>query len=142
MTREAIVDIFDRRQRMWQRRDPAGLGAFHSDSGIVHSPIFGTVQGRVAITASYVDLFKKFGDWTLEGTRLLIDGRAAAQSFTVQATHTSDLFGTPATGRRCELHGVLFMDLDEAGLITGEVRFYDFTSMLLQLGVLKMKPGS
>jgi len=36
---------------------------------------------------------------------------------------------------------VLFMELDENGLVKREERFYDFTSLLLQIGVLKAKPG-
>ena len=107
------------------------------------SPIFGTVKGRPAITESYASLFRTFADWTVETTRLVIDldHQAAVQQFTIQATHTSELFGVPPTHRRCELHGVLFMEIDEEGRVKREDRFYDFTSMLLQLGVLKAKPG-
>ncbi len=141
MTRQEIEDLLDRRQRAWQRRDADALGAFHHESGVVKSPIFGTVKGRPAITKSYADLFKTFADWTIEATRVVIDGVQVAQSFTAQATHTSDLFGVPATGRRCEIHGVLFIEIDEKGQVKREERFYDFTSLLLQIGVLKAKPG-
>lgn len=141
MTRSEMEQLFDRRQRAWQRRDPDALGAFHCEDGTVRSPIFGTVKGRPAITESYASLFRTFADWTVETTRLVLDGQTAVQQFTIQATHTSELFGVPPTHRRCEIHGVLFMDLDEDGKVKREDRFYDFTSMLLQLGVLKAKPG-
>jgi steroid delta-isomerase-like uncharacterized protein len=141
MTRAEIEALYERRQLAWQRRDPAALGTSHAEDGIVKSPIFGTVKGRAAITTSYENLFEAFADWTYEPTRLLIDGATVAQSFHVQATHTADLFGVPPTGRRCELHGVLFFELDGEGKISREDRFYDFTSLLLQLGVLKAKPG-
>ena len=141
MTRAEIEDLFKRRQQVWLKRDPEALGAFHSEDGLVKSPIFGTVRGRVEITKSYANLLKTFEDWTIEATRLLIDDTTVAQSFVAQATHSSELFGVPATHRRTEIHGVLFMDLDGEGKIKREERFYDFTSMLLQLGVIKAKPG-
>lgn len=141
MTRTEIEQLFQRRQQVWKRRDAEALGSFHAEDGLVKSPIFGTVKGRKAITESYVNLFKTFADWDIETTRLIVEGSQAAQSFTAQATHTSELFGVPATRRRCEIHGVLFMALDEKGLVKREERFYDFTSLLLQIGVLKAKPG-
>jgi len=141
MTRAEIDQMFQRRQQVWKRRDAEALGSFHAEDGIVKSPIFGTLKGRKAITESYVNLFKTFADWDIETTRLVVEGASAAQSFTAQATHTHDLFGVPATHRRCEIHGVLFMDLDADGKVKREDRFYDFTSLLLQIGVLKAKPG-
>jgi steroid delta-isomerase-like uncharacterized protein len=142
MTRDAIIDLFARRQQFWERRDADALAAFHHDDGVVHSPIFGTVTGRAAIATSYRNLFKVFADWTLAGDQVVIDEPAVAQVFTVQATHTSELFGVPPTGRRFEIHGVLVFRLDPAGKFVSERRYYDFTGMLLQLGVLKAKPGT
>jgi len=141
MTRTEIDQLFLRRQQVWKRRDGEALGAFHAEDGIVKSPIFGTLKGRKAITESYVNLFRTFADWDLEATRLIVEGPHAAQAFTAQATHTHELFGVPATQRRCEIHGVLFMDLDRDGKVKREERFYDFTSLLLQIGVLKAKPA-
>lgn len=142
MTRSAIDELFARRQQFWEQRDADGLADFHADNGVVHSPIFGTVSGRAAIGTSYRNLFKVFADWTLVGDELLIDEQRVAQVFTVQATHTSELFGVPPTGRRFEVHGVLVFELDEDGRFLTERRYYDFTGMLLQLGVLKAKPGA
>jgi hypothetical protein len=45
----------------------------------------------------------------------------------------------PATGRRIERTMAYFTLHD--GLIAQERRVYDFTSMLMQLGVLKAKPA-
>jgi steroid delta-isomerase-like uncharacterized protein len=142
MTRSAIVELFGRRQQFWEERDADGLAGFHADDGVVQSPIFGMVSGRAAIATSYRNLFKVFADWTLVGDELLIDQDRVAQVFTVQATHTSELFGVPPTGRRFEVHGVLVFELDDAGKFLSERRYYDFTDMLLQLGVLKAKPGA
>lgn len=140
MTREQIVALFTERQGMWRRRDPDGLSSMHADDATVASPIFGTVVGRHNIRESYRNLFKGFADWTLESTDLLIDGARVAQGFKVNATHTSDLFGVEPTNRRFEIHGVVIYDLNDDGQILRERRMYDFTGMLIQMGILRARP--
>jgi steroid delta-isomerase-like uncharacterized protein len=140
MTREQIVALFTERQGMWRRRDPDGLAAMHAEDSTVVSPIFGTVIGRHNIRESYRNLFSGFADWTLESTDLLIDGSRVAQGFKVIATHTSELFGVEPTNRRFEIHGVVMYDLNEDGQIVRERRMYDFTGMLVQMGILRPRP--
>lgn len=48
--------------------------------------------------------------------------------------------GIPGSGRRVEFECVLIFDIED-GLITRERRIYDFTGMLIQLGVLRGKPA-
>jgi steroid delta-isomerase-like uncharacterized protein len=138
MTRSEIALLFAGREQGYRQRDPATLAASHAADGVVVSPVFGRVQGREAIEQSYRDLFKRFADWTVFSEELIIDADRAAQVFRVTATHTSDLFGLKATGRRIEIHGVLFFQLQN-GRIQHERRIYDFTGMLVQLGVLKAR---
>ena len=102
--------------------------------------MFGVLHGRTAIEASYRDLFAAFSDWDIEQEELVIDGDRAVQVFTATATHVHDFFGLPGTGRKFEAHGMLFFQF-EHGKIVFEQRCYDFTSMLIQLGVLRAKPG-
>ena len=47
----------------------------------------------------------------------------------------------PGSGRRVQFDCVLILDIDN-GLITHERRIYDFTGVLIQLGVLRGKPAS
>jgi steroid delta-isomerase-like uncharacterized protein len=140
MTREEVVSVVNAIQRAWRTRDAVALASFHSEDSQVHSPIFGSIAGRPAIERTYHDLFVAFADWTLETEELVIDGSRVAQFFRVNATHTSEFFGIEATGRRFEIHGVLFLEFRD-GLIVRERRLYDFVGMLLQLGVLKARPA-
>ena len=139
MTREQIVVVLNSMQRAWNTRDAAGLAAAHADDGVVMSPIFGEVKGRAAIEKSYRELFRAFADWVLTFEDLIVDGDRAAQTFQATATHTSDLFGVEATHRRFRAQGVLLFEFRD-GKITNERRLYDFTGLLLQVGVLKAKP--
>jgi predicted ester cyclase len=58
--------------------------------------------------------------------------------FTSEVTHRGDLFGMPGTGRRVENSGAFIIRL-ENGRIVSERRLYDFTGLLVQLGVLKAR---
>ncbi len=140
MKREQVVAIMQAMQRAWIARDSAALAVAHAEDGVVSSPMFGEVRGRSEIERTYRDLFRAFADWTFEGQDLIIDGNRAAQMFTVEATHTSELFGVEATHRRFKINGVLVFELRD-GKITHERRMYDFTGLLIQVGVLKAKPG-
>jgi predicted ester cyclase len=139
MTRLEIVGFLQRRQGHWTAHDAVALANDHSPDGIVHSPIFGVIQGRDAIEGSYRNLFTSFADWDLDPQDLIVEGDRAVQMFRATATHTSDLFGVSATNRRFEIRGALIFDFINHK-ITRERRLYDFTSLLLQLGILKAKP--
>ena len=139
MTRDEITTFFDRRERAWRSRDFATLTSGHGENGTVISPMFGTIHGRPAIEKAYRDLFVAFQDWEYGTQELICEGQRVAHAYTVRATHSSDFFGVPATGRRFEIHGVTLYKLDQ-NLISEERRIYDFTALLIQIGVLKAKP--
>jgi steroid delta-isomerase-like uncharacterized protein len=139
MNRHEIASFLDERRDAWRLRDPVMLARGHQDTGVVHSPLFGTIQGREAIESSYREIFKTFSDWTLDEQEDVIEDSRAIQVLTFHGTHTGLLFGMPPSGRRFQCQGVSFLEFKD-GKIARERRLYDFTAMLLQLGVLKAKP--
>src|SRR5439155_924826 len=70
---------------------------------------------------------------------VVIDPPQVAVFMTVHATHVNEFFGVPGTHRRVEITSSRLMRL-ESGLITHERRTYDFTGLLVQVGVLRAKP--
>ena len=138
MTKAEMKACLIDRVRMFNNRDIAGLVALHAPDGEIISPMFGTARGRAEIDAQYHRLFQVFQDMTFDDSEPIVDGDRAVHPFRARASHTSEMFGIPATGRRFELHGALFFEFD-GDLISRERRLYDFTAMLLQLGVLKPK---
>jgi predicted ester cyclase len=140
MTRDEMLAFFEHRNECWRRLDPDALALNHTERGTVMSPIFSKIQGREAIRRSYESLFTSFPDWSMESEPPLIDGDRMAVSFRARATHAGRFMGLDGTGRRCEIHGALLMDMRD-GLIAHERRYYDFTGLLIQLGVLRGKPG-
>ena len=140
MTRGDIQTLFARREQAWRDRDPQALALSHAEHCTVASPMFTTVRGRKDILEAYRSLFRIFPDWTLTGEELVIDGDRVAQPFTTTATHVGEFMGLDGTGRRFTIQGVLLYRLED-GLIVDERRIYDFTGLLVQIGLLKTKPA-
>jgi steroid delta-isomerase-like uncharacterized protein len=140
MTRTEISEFFTGRDEVWQRHDFAALAAHHAEDGEVESPLFGNVKGRSAIQDSYVQWFSSFPDAECFTENLVIDGNKAVQFIKMSGTQNGDFCGLPPTGKRFEIRcAFLFFFADDR--IAREIRIYDFTGILLQLGVLTAKPA-
>jgi steroid delta-isomerase-like uncharacterized protein len=137
MNRDDIVALFARRAEAWVRRDAAALAADHAEDAVAESPIQGRIVGRQKIEDVYANWMTSFPDLVYTNNELLIDGSRVAQFFKIRGTQTAPFGGVPATGRRFEINGVLLFTLGPDDLFVHEVRFYDVTKMLMQLGVLK-----
>lgn len=140
MTRDEAVTFFARQQEYWNSRHSEALALTHTPDGTVVSPIFRTVTGHADILQSYTSLFSTFPDWQYIGQQLLVDGNHVAQQFLVQATHSGEFMGLPGSGRKFDIQGVRLFEMRD-GLIAYERRYYDFTGLLIQLGVLRSKPA-
>lgn len=140
MTRQEIVEFFARRDPAWQRHDVDALAADHTEDGEVDSPLWGKVKDRGAIQNVYVQWFSSFPDAEYVTEHLLIDGDQAVQFIKMSGAQKGDFCGLAPTGKRFEMR-CAFLFSFENGRIAHETRVYDFTGILVQLGVLKAKPG-
>ena len=140
MTRGEISKVFARRDEAYRRHDFAALAADYTEDGEVESPIGGHVKGRRAIQNISIGWFSSFPDVEFISEHLLIDGNKAVQLLKMVGTQKGDFCGLPPTGKRFEVH-CAFLYLFAGNKIAHETRIYDFTAMLLQLGVLKAKPA-
>jgi uncharacterized protein (TIGR02246 family) len=140
MTREEITAFFEARQAAWTARNADALAATHTLDGTAVSPMFGELKGRDEIADGYRRLFEAFPDWQVTPTDLIIDGDRVAQPFVSTATHIGEFMGLGGTNRHGRVEGVLLCTLKD-GLIAHERRQYDFTALLIQIGVLKSKPN-
>lgn len=140
MTREDIVRFFDGRQKDWRIRDADALAARHAADGTVISPMFGALNSRAEIAESYRKLFTTFPDWTFKTEELIVDGDRVVQHFSATATHVGEFMGLPGTNRHGRIEGVLISTVKD-GAIQHERRLYDFSALLIQIGVLRSKPN-
>jgi steroid delta-isomerase-like uncharacterized protein len=141
MTSEDIRTFIERYVELWEKEDVPGLVDCYAEDARIESPIFHAVEGRADIEKSFKNLFGAFGDLEIHVDDVIIDhesGDRAAFAFTTQQTHRGMLFGMRGTGRRVEISGAFILRF-EHGRIAADRRIYDFTGLLVQLGVLKAR---
>jgi steroid delta-isomerase-like uncharacterized protein len=135
-----IRSLVERFLDTWNRKDPAAAAAFHALDGVAESPMYGTLTGRQAIEGGYRAFFTSFPDAMNQLDVIAVERPHVALFITTTATHANDFFGIPGTGRRIDFRSGHLMRI-ENGSVAHVRRIYDFTGILLQLGVLRAKPG-
>src|SRR5512133_4205478 len=72
MTKDPVAAFIDRHMEAWNQRSPDILCLDHAEDGVVLSPMFGRVQSRPQICASYASLFVVFPDWEIRFERPIV----------------------------------------------------------------------
>jgi hypothetical protein len=139
MQRDEILALLKRRQAAWAVRDPAALAVTHAENGTVASPMGGVLEGRAEIERIYRLWMSAFTDIAVQQDDVLIDGDRVVTISRLTGTHTGEFFGLAPAGRRVEVQVALVMTVAN-GFVVEERRIYDFTGVLVQVGVLKAKP--
>ena len=140
MTRDEIEAMFARREEAFEEMDAIALAADYTDDAVIDSPAGGTHQGPAAAAKVFDGLFHAFADHTRLQEDLLIDGNRVAQVLTLEGTNLGGLMGLPPSGKHFRLPAVFVYEL-RGTKIARERRIFDFTSMLVQIGVLKARPA-
>ena len=140
MTREEITALLTRRQKAWEQLDATALAADYAEDATVDSPLAGgSATGRDAIEKLSATYFAAFPDLTFQQELLLIDGDEVAQLLRFNGTDRGGFMGMAPTGRTITIRVGFFYVLRD-GRIARERRVYDFTGLLIQVGLLKAKP--
>jgi|SRR5688572_19421003 len=139
MTRDEILAFLEHRQECFDDFDAAGLALDYADDAVIESPMAGVHTGRAAAEKTLRATFEAFLDikWTTDA--VLIDGDRAAHFVTCEGTHMRDFMGVPATNKTFRLPVVFLYELKDRRIIR-ERRIYDFTGLLVQIGLLKARP--
>jgi predicted ester cyclase len=140
MTREEIVAFFKRRAAAYEDLDAAALAADYAEDAVIESPSTGKHAGRDAEKALRV-VFTAFLDLTMTNDDLVIDGDTVVTVHTVEGTHMQELFGIAPTGKPFTMSVAFIYQLRDRKIVR-EQRIYDFTGMLIQIGLLKARPAS
>ena len=140
VTRADIERVTERFIRTMNRHDPRGLAALYSENCIVASPLFSELHGRAAVEESFREWFRIFPDIEFRLETAVIDPPHASVATMNTATHEGELFGLPASHKKIEFRTVRLVEIED-GLIGAERRIYDFTGLLVQLGVIRAKPA-
>jgi steroid delta-isomerase-like uncharacterized protein len=141
MTRDEVVAFFARRQEAHDRLDAAALAADYTEDCRVESPTAaGTVEGRAAVERVFRAWFDAFLDLKVHPEKLVIDGNTVAEAVIVEGTDIGGFMGLPAHGKGFRIPMLFLYEL-RGRQIAWERRVYDFTGLLVQIGVLKAKPA-
>jgi steroid delta-isomerase-like uncharacterized protein len=139
MTRNAIAAIFERRRLAYDNQDAAALAADYAVDCVIESPSGGVHHGRAAAEQVLRSVIDALGV-KMNQDALLIDGDSVAQILTIEGTDDGQFLGLPPTGKSFRVPAVFLYDLKD-GQIARERRVYDFTGLLIQVGLLKAKPA-
>jgi steroid delta-isomerase-like uncharacterized protein len=139
MTRDEIVEMFERRRSAYQQRDAAALAADYTGDCLIESPIGGLHRGQSDDERVLRNVFDAL-EVSLHQESLIIDGDRVAQVVTIEGKGVAQFLGLPPTGKAFRVPGVFLYELKD-GLIARERRIYDFTGLLVQTGFLKAKPA-
>jgi steroid delta-isomerase-like uncharacterized protein len=138
MTRDQVMALVARRQEAFEKLDAATLAADYADDAVIQSPMAGVHHGREA-AAAFRHGFNAFRDLTQTIDAVIIDGDRVAEVRSMRGTHVGEFLGLAPTKKAFHVPMVFVYELKE-GKIVHERRIYDFTGMLVQIGVLKVKP--
>lgn len=135
--KDAILEVW---LEAWRRRDAIGLAAAFAEDANYTSMLAGTIRGRKEIEALYRSWFTAFPDMVFQEESRLTDRDRTAILWLQNGTHRGEFCGLAGTGRSFTLSGAFFMTFRDGRIISMR-SIYDFTGLLLQIGILKAKPA-
>lgn len=101
-----------------------------------HNPAPGSAPGRDGIRDAVVAFRAGVPDLTMTLHTVLADGDRGTDHWTLTGTHTGDLFGIPASGRRVEFSGMDVVRVGAEGRITDIWHVEEMVALLGQVGAL------
>jgi steroid delta-isomerase-like uncharacterized protein len=141
-THDEVAALYQQWADAFARRDLVALANLYATDATIESPIAGVVTGRDAVAQAHSAILTAFPDLqlTLEPPLIDVHGDHVAIVGDNSGTHSGTILGLPPTGRAFRFKIVLLWDIKD-GLIVRDRRIYDFTGLLVQVGVLKAKPA-
>jgi steroid delta-isomerase-like uncharacterized protein len=137
--REDVVKLVDTWEIALERRDSLGFSQVYSDNVALESPLGGSVGGREAVRKAFEGFFKAFPDATFLFEPPRIDGDEVVIVCSIAGTHSGGFAGLPPSGNPFRFQLVFLLTLRD-GQIVRDRRIYDFTGLMVQIGMIKAKP--
>ena len=140
MTRDEILILLTRRQEALKSRNATAFGSVYARNAELHSPLVGSVAGRDAIERASEAFWSAFPDAVITEEAPIVDRDRVAIVAEVTGTHAGEIMGLPPSGRAFRFPVVFLLVVGDQAIVA-ERRIYDFTGLLVQIGVLKAKPA-
>jgi steroid delta-isomerase-like uncharacterized protein len=140
LTRDELTTLFERRQEAFDNLDADALVRDYADGCVVESPVAGTLRGAAAVDRARRAWFDAFPDIKYRTDRLIVDGTHVVQLLTLEGTDIGGFMGLEPSGKSFKAPAVFVYEFRDRK-IARETRIYDFTGVLVQIGLLKAKPA-
>lgn len=133
ITREVMELVFN-------KRDANRMLDFLAPDFVEHTPFKGQDESGRGLASGLESLFKAFPDLVCTIDELIAESDSLVIRGTMKGTHMGDYLGLPATGKCMAVQGVDILHFKD-GKITEHWGFYDYETMMSQLGV-EAQPGA
>ena len=140
MTRDEMLGVCRQWQDAFARRDVHALADLYSDTAVFETPMAGNLTGREGIIQAHNVFFGAFSDAVLIAEPPIIDDGQVAVVGELSATHVGNFMGLPPTGKSIRFLVVFLLEVGDHRIVRDR-RVYDFTCLLVQVGVLKARPA-
>ena len=114
-------------------RDPGVIDAFFAADFVSHTNPPGLPEGVEGVRRFFAMFREAMPDVEVTIDELIVDRDRAAVATTIRGTHTGELLGVPATGRRVEVVGVDMVRVRD-GKIVEHRGLTDTVGLMRQLG--------
>jgi len=139
MTRDDVVSLVDKWQSALDRRDSRAYGRLYADTATLESPLAGSVTGPEGLEKAFENFFTAFPDAKITSESPCIDGENVVVVSSIAGTHVGGFAGLPASGKPFRF-SIVFLLVVRDHRIVRDRRIYDFTGLMVQIGMLKAKP--
>lgn len=140
MTRDEMLDLCRQWEDANNRRDLDALADLYSETAHVESPMASGLAGREGAVKASEGFFSAFPDATLTIEPPLVDGDRVAFVAEIAGAQVGSFMGLAPTGKTIRFRLAFLWDVHD-GRIVRDRRLYDFTGLLVQVGVIKAKPA-
>jgi steroid delta-isomerase-like uncharacterized protein len=122
-------------EEIWNKHNPDAVDQYYADDFVLHDPPPGVAGDREGLKLLISGYLSAFPDLKVTNAQQLADGDHLVSRWTATGTHTGELMGIPATGKRINTHGISIVRI-ENGKIAEVWNESNQMDMMQQLGVV------
>jgi steroid delta-isomerase-like uncharacterized protein len=138
MTGERVAVAREFVKTVFNGHDPERAREYFTNDVLWHGGSLGTVTGVDTIVPILGAFIGAMEDIRAEEQDVIASDDLVAVRLVVSATHTGNLLGIPATGRRFQWDAVDIYRVTDQGKISEQWAFEDMAAIISQLGVIKL----
>lgn len=136
---ETLPEIARVFSEAWSSGDPEQLIAIYAEDALFEEVVLGgaVTHGRNELRAYAGTVYAAFPDFTATPMNAFASGNRVVVEWTLTGTYTGQ-FGPlpPGSGQRVNVRVATVLELTDRGLIQRDSEYWDFATVLTQLGVM------